>query len=50
MFTQTSVITTIGGEALPQSTWKPLKKKQDGAHKPECKHDRKATYVQMTLL
>ena len=26
MFTQTSVITTIGGEALPQSTWKPLKK------------------------
>ena len=26
------------------------KNKQDGAHEPECKHDRKATYVQMTLL
>ena len=24
--------------------------KQDGAHEPECKHVRKATYVQMTLL
>ena len=27
-----------------------LFKKQDGAHEPECKHVRKATYVQMTLL
>ena len=24
--------------------------KQDGAHEPDCKHVRKATYVQMTLL
>ena len=27
-----------------------VRKKQDGAHEPECKHVRKATYVQMTLL
>ena len=25
-------------------------KKHDGAHEPACKHVRKATYVQMTLL
>ena len=29
---------------------KKKEKKQDGAHEPECKHVRKATYVQMTLL
>ena len=26
------------------------KPKQDGAHQPECKHDRKTTYVQVTRL
>ena len=26
------------------------KRKQDGAHEPECKHVQKATYVQMTLV
>ena len=44
-------LTTLG---VPLSVgvldWFLAGKKQDGAHEPECKHDRKATYVQMTLL
>ena len=39
------VFSFILGSRTPQVT-----PKQDGAREPECKHVRKATYVQMTLL